>query len=84
MSWAGLSSVLSLGVGGGGVEIKAISAQPTEVGVGLSWAELGNKVTDKQANKQTNGVISSLLELLVAAKNNAHQIFILYFQKFSF
>ena len=24
------------------VEIKAISAQPTEVGVGLSWAELGN------------------------------------------
>ena len=23
-------------------EIKAISAQPTEVGVGLSWAELGN------------------------------------------
>ena len=23
------------------VEIKAISAQPTEVGVGLSWAELG-------------------------------------------
>ena len=25
------------------VEIKAISAQPTEVGVGLSWAELGNK-----------------------------------------
>ena len=30
--------------GGGGVkvEIKAISAQPTEVGLGLSWAELGN------------------------------------------
>ena len=24
------------------VEIKSISAQPTEVGVGLSWAELGN------------------------------------------
>ena len=24
-------------------EIKAFSAQPTEVGVGLSWAELGNK-----------------------------------------
>ena len=24
------------------VEIKAISAQPTEVGVRLSWAELGN------------------------------------------
>ena len=23
------------------VEIKAISAQPTKVGVGLSWAELG-------------------------------------------
>ena len=36
-------SVLSLGVGGWiKVEIKAISAQPTEVGVGLSWAELGN------------------------------------------
>ena len=32
------------GVGGWvKVEIKAISAQPTEVGVGLSWAELGNK-----------------------------------------
>ena len=28
------------------VEIKAISAQPTEVGVGLSWAELGNKLDD--------------------------------------
>ena len=27
--------------GGVKVEIKAISAQPTEVGVGLSWAELG-------------------------------------------
>ena len=26
------------------VEIKAISAQPTEIGVGLSWAELGNIV----------------------------------------
>ena len=26
------------------VEIKAISAQPTEVAVGLSWAELGNKL----------------------------------------
>ena len=25
------------------VEVKAISAQPTEVGVGLSWAELGKK-----------------------------------------
>ena len=24
------------------LKIKAISAQPTEVGVGLSWAELGN------------------------------------------
>ena len=49
MSWAERSSVLSLGVGGWGdgwvkVEIKAISAQPTEVGVGLSWAELGNKL----------------------------------------
>ena len=30
------------------VEIKAISAQPTEVGVGLSWAELGNN-RDRQA-----------------------------------
>ena len=39
LSWAELSSVLSLGV-----EIKAISAQPTEVGIGLSWAELGNKI----------------------------------------
>ena len=27
-----------------GIEIAAISAQPTEVGVGLSWAELGNKI----------------------------------------
>ena len=27
------------------IEIKAISAQPTEVGVGLSWAELGNKAS---------------------------------------
>ena len=27
------------------VEIKAISAQPTEVGVGLSWAELGNRIS---------------------------------------
>ena len=33
-----------MGKGGGWVkvEIKAISAQPTEVGVRLSWAELGN------------------------------------------
>ena len=29
------------GRGGVKVEIKAISAQPTEVGVRLSWAELG-------------------------------------------
>ena len=45
MSWADLTS----GGGGGGgvkVEIKAISAQPTEVGVGLSWAELGNILID--------------------------------------
>ena len=28
------------------VEIKAISAQPNEVGVGLSWAELGNKIAE--------------------------------------
>ena len=28
-----------------------------------------NKVTDKQADKQASGVTSSLLELLVAAKN---------------
>ena len=46
MSWAELSSVLSLGVVGWvKVEIKAISAQPTEVGVGLSWAELGKSLT---------------------------------------
>ena len=31
------------GVGWVKVEIKAISAQSTEVGVELSWAELGNK-----------------------------------------
>ena len=31
-----------VGSGGIKVEIKAISAQLTEVGVGLSWAELGN------------------------------------------
>ena len=35
------------------VEIKAISAQPTEVGVGLSWAELGNNVK--------NGVVVHLV-----------------------
>ena len=29
-----------------------------------------NKVTDKQANRQDNGVTSSLLELLVAAKHS--------------
>ena len=35
-----------MGFGGvvGVVENKAISAQPTELGVGLSWAELGNKI----------------------------------------
>ena len=35
-----------MGFGGvvGVVENKAISAQPTELGVGLSWAELGNKL----------------------------------------
>ena len=36
LSWAELSSVLSLGVGGVKVEIKAISAQPS-----WSWIELG-------------------------------------------
>ena len=40
------------GLGGGvvKVEIKAISAQPTEVGVGLSWAELGNMVVGGMRN----------------------------------
>ena len=65
MSWAELSSVLSLGMGGWvKVEIKAISAQPTEVGVGLSWAELGKKVKMKVTPpKHTNKVSLFLLFL---------------------
>ena len=44
---AGFKLILGGGaVGWVKVEIKAISAQPTEVGVGLSWAELGNKLDD--------------------------------------
>ena len=41
-------------MGGGGVkvEIKAISAQPTEVGVGLSWAELGKKLNSQKFSKK--------------------------------
>ena len=37
--------------GGVKVEIKAISAQPTEGGVGLSWAELGNIKTSRSIRK---------------------------------
>ena len=35
------------------VEIKAISAQPLEVGVGLSWAELGNNAMMTLKMKRT-------------------------------
>ena len=38
-----MNNKLGLSCGWVKVEIKAISAQPTEVGVRLSWAELGNK-----------------------------------------
>ena len=39
------------------VEIKAISAQPTEVGVGLSWAELGKNPTNPtKANQEKQNI----------------------------
>ena len=39
------------------VEIKAISAQPTEVGVGLSWAELGKTcIIDSQVAEKSTKV----------------------------
>ena len=47
----------------------ALFTSIVEIWVFLKLHVLQTKVTDKQTDKQTNGVASSLLELLVAAKN---------------